>query len=321
MSVDWFGGEPLLQIKTIQRLSKGFIEICEKYDAEYSAGIVTNGYLFKKEIVERLVELKVKRAQITLDGPPEIHNKRRPHKGATKTFETILQNLKEAADMIQISVRMNIDKENRNAIKAMLDILVAEGLEKRIGFYLGKTYPYTDVCADISASCINDADFSLLGLEILMELLNRGFAYSYWIPSSKSYMCTADRDNSFVISSSGGIVNCWNETAKPEEEIGHLLKPTTNKMNYNALSWKQCDPFDREDCTKCVLLPMCSGGCPYMFKTRGKSECHNWKHHLNESIACYYYFKVMERDRKFGQQVLAAIDAIKQLQTAAENKR
>jgi len=44
-SVTWFGGEPMLCMDIIQRLTKGFSELCAKHNVEFSpSSIITNGY-------------------------------------------------------------------------------------------------------------------------------------------------------------------------------------------------------------------------------------------------------------------------------------
>jgi uncharacterized protein len=320
LSVDWFGGEPLLQMDIIERLSKEFIQICRDNDASYQASIVTNGYLLNTKLINKLIELKITRAQITLDGPPEVHDKRRTLKGGQKTFRTIFNNIKKASSKMNITLRMNVDETNRDNIKDMIEILVKEGLEKRLGFYLGRTYPYTEVCNDIATFCLADEDFSLLGLETLMLLVDQDFSSTYWMPSSKSSYCTVDKKNSYVITPSGGIVNCWNETADPEKEIGHLVRPKTEKMNEKTREWQQCDLFDRDECMNCILLPICMGGCPYIFRTTGKNDCHKWKYHLKESIAFYYYYKTKQRERIIAHRLQKAVEAVKKLKDAAEGK-
>ena len=313
LSVSWFGGEPLLQIDIIERLSRKFIELCKNRNAEYSASVVTNGYLLNTKNTDKLKELMVTEAQVTIDGPPELHDKRRMLKGGQKTFKRILENIRKASEKISIAIRMNVDETNKDHIEDVIKIFVKEGLEQRVGFYPGHTYPYTEVCKDIDPACLSSKDYSLLGLKTLMLLAENGFSNSYWIPSSRSNYCTADRDNSYVITPSGGIVNCWNETANPGLEIGHLLKSSTKKMERNALDWNNINIFDREDCVNCVLLPICMGGCPYLLRLTGKSDCHKWKHHLRESLAYYYYYKMAERERTILLHIQKASEAIRNM--------
>ena len=100
---------------------------------------------------------------------------------------------------MNISLRMNVDEGNKGYINEMIDILMEEGLGKRVGFYLGQTYPYTEVCQDVTERCLMDKEFSLLGLQTLVRLVKDGFPYTFWMPASRSNFCTADKNNSFVI--------------------------------------------------------------------------------------------------------------------------
>ena len=64
----WYGGEPLLAISPIERLTKKFKKICKRFNIEYSASIITNGYLLTEDVCNKLLDLDITDAQITLDG-------------------------------------------------------------------------------------------------------------------------------------------------------------------------------------------------------------------------------------------------------------
>ena len=68
-----------------------------------------------------------------------------------------------------------------------------------------------------------------------------------------------------------------------------------------------------QECVDCVLLPICMGGCPYMFRMTGQSDCHKWKHHIKESLAYYYYYKTAERERKIMQHIQKASESIRNM--------
>lgn len=85
----WYGGEPLLAWDTICSLSERIIKIADENNCKYAAGIVTNGYLFDEDKILKLKELKIKTVQITLDGPPKVHSRR---KGLPGEPELILKN-------------------------------------------------------------------------------------------------------------------------------------------------------------------------------------------------------------------------------------
>ncbi len=317
LSVVWFGGEPLLGLDSIQRLSGRFMDICEKASSRYSADIITNGYLLDKRTLEVLTGLSIRKAQITLDGPEEVHDRRRPLKNGGKTFARILANVKEAADLITISLRMNVDQTNRDRIDDMLDLLVKEGLHTRIGFHIGHTSPYTEACQDVSETCLTNEDFSLLSLETLMKMIDRGFTSAFHTPQKRDTVCLAENGRASVVTPSGGIVNCWNDIDNSNAEIGHLLKSSTGRMEKNAQRWEKKDPFELE-CYDCMLLPICMGGCPYFFIKDGKVHCHPWKYNLDESLTLYFFLQKTRRERKIAQAFHEAVESVKGLKAARQ---
>lgn len=319
-SVIWFGGEPLLFADVIERLSEAFISICRGNGVKYSASIITNGYLLDARNTEMLIRNQVKSAQITLDGPPDVHDSRRPLKGRKKTFRHILNNIKEASEKINISVRMNVDQQNRGSISELLDLLVQNGLERKIAFYLGQTAPYTEICNDVSGYCLTDEDFSLLGMETQMEMIKKGFSSSFRNPEAKDNCCMADCGNSFCITPSGGIFNCWNNVSDPEWEIGHLLEPLNQKMSDNMSEWLSRDPFQRKECSECQLLPMCMGGCPYLYGLTGRPNCHGWKHHPEESLLFYYYNRKLQQENEIAGKFNKAVESVKELKLLVDTK-
>ena len=87
-------------------------------------------------------------------------------------------------------------------------------------------------------------------------------------------------------------------------------------MRHNAFRWRQRNIFELE-CAQRLLLPICMGGCPYLFYRTGPLDCHNWKYHLDESLAVYYYLKCLKRNyeiaRSFNELVHEAKTAAGQL--------
>jgi len=311
LSVTWFGGEPLLGLDIIERLSEGFLRICHDRKSAYSASMISNGYLLTGKVAKRLDGIGVKRVQVTLDGPPDIHDARRPKAGGGGTFETILANLKEASSILTINLRINVDSSNRDSIPRLLEVLVREGLESSVFPYLGHTKPYTEVCQDVAEICLSDADFALLELETGLEMIKRGLG-GFTVPQSRDLYCMADRPNSWVISPDGGVAKCWNDASDPDREVGHLLRATTPRMEENARLWTARDPRKLE-CRTCPLLPICAGGCPYFFTRFNTLDCHGWKHHLDESIAFYYLLKKMESVGEIGEKFYEIVDEVKKL--------
>jgi len=77
LGITWYGGEPLLAFNIIKTMSKELIEFCKTNKIDYSAMMITNGYLLDISVILDLIDCKVTRVQITLDGNKEYHDKKR----------------------------------------------------------------------------------------------------------------------------------------------------------------------------------------------------------------------------------------------------
>jgi uncharacterized protein len=309
LSITWFGGEPLLQINLIERMTAAFRRLCEQREARYSSHIITNGYLLDRAMAERLQVCQIKHAQVTLDGPEAIHDQRRPLANGSGTFDTIMANLSTTAALVPVNLRINVDQTNREAIPDILQQVARMGLAGAVHPYLGRTYPYTGVCMDVAGDCLADADFSLLELETTLKLIEQGFL-AYRAPRAISTCCMAEKANTFVVTPHGRLLKCWNEASDPAAAVGHLLHPADDRMRRNAACWARRDIFQLE-CADCRLLPICMGGCPYLYHQTGRLHCHAWKSHPDESLAVYYYMKRLERERDIARNFSELVTEVK----------
>ncbi len=120
LAIEWFGGEPLAAKHVILDLSEYFIEIAKKHDITYQASMTTNGYLLDSDTFSLLYELGIKSYQITIDGPPEIHNKRRPLRSGLETFQRVWENLtalQKTDKDFSVILRTNVDNDNYDRMK------------------------------------------------------------------------------------------------------------------------------------------------------------------------------------------------------------
>ena len=132
LSVVFFGGEPLLNLDMLLYACQYIRSVFAGSNVLFQYSIVSNGYLLSKEIVDSLIKNDVNIYQITLDGPAEIHDKRRKCKDGSSSFSTILYNIKYMVNTYpqkaNCHVRMNLDKQNMDWIKQLLLLLKNEDL-------------------------------------------------------------------------------------------------------------------------------------------------------------------------------------------------
>lgn len=310
LSVTWYGGEPLLARPAIERLSRAFIALCEERHARYEARIITNGYLLDGAAARWLKDLGVTGAQVTLDGPPEVHDLRRPLASGAGTFSRIVENLRSASDVFEITLRSNIDDGNRACIGDLLDLLIQQDLGHKVVFYAGQTTSLSSACADGADDCLEPEAFSLLTLEASLDLTGRNLLDAVR-PRAAHGPCGAVRGNSFVVSPDGGLSTCWEEVGNPERYVGHLIEPQSELMERNRRSWAAYDPFELE-CRDCRVLPICMSRCPRWVRETGTLPCPGWKHHPDEHLLNEYRLRQLDQERQVAIGLAELRDALRE---------
>jgi uncharacterized protein len=303
ISITWYGGEPLLAKDIIYDMSEKVIKICEENGAKYSSYIVTNGYLLTDDMIEKFKKYKIDGAQLTIDGPPDIHNRRRKLKGdGEDTFDVILNSVKKLKESkMNVTIRINIDRTNVDRVEELLDIIEENGL-KDVIISLGHVTAYTEACMSITDSCLNTEEYAKENVKYQNILHERGFnAQSYpYYPGIKANYCCADSISAFVMDHEGYMYKCWNDVGNVDRAVGQVtkLKEQPNEdmymRNINYIFWT---PFDHEECIECELLPICMGGCPFNGANKGmKPDCEKWKYNLEEVLKLIYLQKKNSND-------------------------
>lgn len=307
LQISWYGGEPLLAFDVIEYLSPKFIKICEDNDIVYNAFIVTNGFLLTPEKAAILKKFNVSSIQVTLDGPEEIHNKRRPLAGGQGTFKKIVSNLKDCIDFFNnVNIRINTDNVNMAYINEVIDTLRENGIIKNnVGIYLGYVEDHNDAY-DLS-KCLRIDQFCAVNLKFIQD---NHFNIMSLYPRLVSNFCCADCVNTSIIDSEGYLYKCWNDVGVIERNIGHILDDFENAEDKELrrpnvrryLDYIMYDPTSDPKCVECKFLPICMGGCPYKrLRTNDDSRCINEKFMIDDYIKeCAYALMRLksEKDEK-----------------------
>jgi len=142
--ITWYGGEPLIQSDIIFFMQKRINEICISHDVDLISNMVSNGFLLSLEICNLLYELGIKEVQITIDGPEQIHNKRRYYpENPTNNYNQILENILQANDNIKFNIRVNIDKTNKDFVFELIDDLIKRKIwpyKKNVNIYIWRKF-------------------------------------------------------------------------------------------------------------------------------------------------------------------------------------
>jgi len=285
--VSWFGGEPLVGKRPLLSLSDAFIARCDAAGVAYTADIITNGYFLDDETCRELQERRVTSAQITIDGPPDIHDRMRPLVGGQGTFARILENLPIAAKYMGVTVRVNLDAANWLRTEELFRILQRAGLSEVIGVYPGQLVGVADGVAAPSASygnrCLSNHEFADVQRQFAKLARSYGFAVE-GLPGPVATPCTAVRANELIIGSEGELYKCWESVGNRFEVIGHV--DDYENTNGRLAKWLRYDPFSDPECRQCMALPVCMGGCAHhaMDLNLYENRCGTFRWNYQQSV-------------------------------------
>ncbi len=251
-SIDWFGGEPLVNLRVIDRICQRLTE----GGARFSSTMDTNGSLFDPGIIARAASLwRLRHASITLDGVGEDYDRVKNYKtGGPGAFDRVLQNIRDlAAAGVRVTIRMNYDLYNLEQVRALTDYLIA---------YVAGTpgitaYPVILIeDPDDPAAQRSDEARTILwreGEALRAKLEQAGLLHPILLlKEPETHMCMADSRNMITILPEGQIGLC--ESYINEGFIGSLDSPDFDQAEMAAMEEL------REEipaCADCPLFPNC----------------------------------------------------------------
>ncbi len=290
--VTWFGGEPLIGKTQLLNLSKEFIERCNKANIKYQASIVSNGYLLDARTCVDLHNSKITAMQITLDGPPDIHDKMRPLANGNGTFWKIIENLHHAIKYFDITIRISLNGDNFHRVEELLQILADEGFAGKLSVYPGRIQKSDENIALSSAHymhcCLAAEEFAILQYKFVEMAREYGFSSPFSIAPLGTH-CMAMRLNDFVVGSDGNLYKCWESTGNISEAVGNIQD--YRNLNSLAQKWLNYSPFEDEECCNCIALPICMGGCTYRAKSHylHKDRCDTFRYAYQEQLLAFVH--------------------------------
>lgn len=261
LTLDFYGGEPLLSTPLIRHIAGSLKPFIESRGAAFEITLVSNGSLLTPRVVERLLPMGLKRAKITVDGPPDNHNFFRPYRSGLASFDTIMKNMGDCAELIKLGINGNFTKDNYQKFPALFAYLTAYGLTpakvRRLTFS-----PVIQISDEFStgfcggcASC-NEKWLAEAAPFLHREIVQRGYRTDEISPS----LCMADVDNSFVVHYDGTLYQCVAMIGHQDYVCGDIWSGMKQyRQQYHLDHWRK-----QEKCRQCPYLPLCFGGCRFM---------------------------------------------------------
>ncbi len=231
LTIEWFGGEPLLQLPVIVEIQEHVQRLARQHPAMRArCSMTTNGYLLTPETLARLHESGVRTYQISVDGPAPEHDARRRRADGAGTFDQVWSNLLTVRDGpldVRIRLRIHVDRENRDVLPGFLEEVATEFAgDERFEIYLRPVGRFGGP---------DDDDLPILEgpeLAVVDDLKRHADELGLRLRRPvRIDACYAAAANSFVIRSTGEIAKCTLALEHPNNGVGKLRADGTASLD------------------------------------------------------------------------------------------
>lgn len=272
LNIAWFGGEPLLAPDIIESLSERLMAVAEEHHADYSASILTNGFLLDEKKVDLLERCRIHSVQITVDGLKETHDKTRRLSGGGGTFERIVENISRKGLPFPIKIRHNVYAGNKDEMRPL------EAFVQKLSEETGNELCYyPTLVTDSETARKRGEQVRLLYDEDACRVDLR--LYSATVNHTTGHYCRACNLWAVTIGTDGSLYKCEEKAGDPHQVFGNVrtwdpLRPldTAEAPDRYIPYLNSAVPFQDEECLACVWLPLCAGGCPQT-RISGNKRC------------------------------------------------
>jgi uncharacterized protein len=278
-----FGGEPLLNLPVAYYLAERLWNACAARGVRMMINVITNGLLLTPEVVDRLVPYGLNGVKITLDGDHDTHNRMRPLRGGQGTFDKIIENVRKVADRCRITIGGNFDESSVDSYPALLDYLKEQDFADKLAKVAFKPIirepkpqapkgfiPLTAVNGagkPLNGTCMTSAGggTSVCGscnflddkwAFLREETVKRGF---YTNDGVHMGPCEIHRRHAHTIAPDGSLYACPGFTGEKTQSTGHIDGRRDDTRAHAASQFERLAAW--KECSDCVFIPVCAGGC------------------------------------------------------------
>lgn len=264
-----YGGEPLLNRQTLLTVLRYIDKAKEKQilPAHVSVTINTNGILLEDEIIEQAKESKAVIA-ISIDGPKEIHDKKRVYQSGKWSFDDVIKgyNLAKSAGA-RLGICITVDQHNIFQLEDVVRWTINELEAKGMGF---------NILIENSQNMTEDdyGKYSRLAAKKLIECFKIAREKGvYEDRIMRRVKCFVEKEPvlsdcggcglQIVISPDGKIGTCQAFCGSKEYFVSEPFETFEPEKHQFWKEWRSRSPLSMDECKNCIALGNCGGGCLY----------------------------------------------------------
>jgi len=261
-AITLYGGEPLLagNLDLIEYI------VTRGKEEDYRFSAITNG-VDLDQFLHLLGPNGIRQLQITLDGPPEIHDKRRVRADGSGSFAAIAANIGPALQKgVEISLRMNVDRKNVAAMKTLSKTIEEHGWSQCGNFSAYISPVHSAGSSDLRVAdlltayrCDLPAHPELHQVMDPAQLLQRqlgGALFTGGFPGFKPSFCGSNT-GMYLFDPFGDLYPCWDVVGRREFKIGSFF-PDGLQLDPEAQQpWLGRTVAEIPECRRCKYALFC----------------------------------------------------------------
>lgn len=267
LEVDFFGGEPLLNWQVVKDLVAYGRSLEAPYHKKFRFTLTTNGILLTEDMLT-FINQEMSNVVLSIDGRKEVNDRMRPFRGGQGSYDKIVPKFQEVAEsrnQTDYYVRGTFTRYNMDFaqdVKHLADL----------GF---KQISVEPVVADArEAYALKEEDLPKLLAEydrLAVELIQRkkegkAVNFFHFMIDLEGGPCVAKRLSGcglgteyLAVTPWGDLYPCHQFVGQEEFLMGNVEKGVLREDIRD--SFKTCNVYAKEKCSKCFARFYCSGGC------------------------------------------------------------
>ncbi len=263
--------------------------------------MVTNGFYLNLLTPNIITELNLSFIQVTIDGPKDNHDSRRPLGNGSGTFDKIIENISIVSRYYNsITIRINVDRSNYLQVPSLLSDLKERGILNRCLYYTTPVHSDKGTCSADSCMTLQPKEWAQIDNYLYQQANKLGIVHRMYnrYPNPCAVRCSAQLRNIFVVDPEGNLYKCVTDASIKERSI-YNINHKKGLNFFRAKKLRESTPFGKEECEDCQYLPLCNGGCPSVnidWKTPG-DICIDLKYSMKERLNDY----VKEHSKSLGE--------------------
>ena len=317
--LDWYGGEPLLNLAFLEKASAELQHLCRMLGISYSASVISNGTRWPQDAVGFVRRNKIRQVQISFDGLRVNHDKRRRFRKGYKradedsSFDLAVDLVDKLLAAVRVDVRFNVDRGNSRDLEGFIELCIARGWFERpfpCILQLARVSSYSERADFMRNTQISEEEFELVreraraiipAEEHLDETTSRS---TYPLP--RTSVCAALATDSVVIGADGHHYRCGLQVGEKNRAVLELRTGSPPAKGQDFDWWESFDPTRQPSCGACSFLPICWGGCPKKHLEGDRASLHEqslfWRKALPQKIAGRFGKALSAGDFSFGER-------------------